>query len=59
VEVRDQPQEDIGGYEPNLLEGSSVAENEDWVLMLEEAKVTIRKLGNNRYRTRWCKCWAH
>jgi hypothetical protein len=29
VEVRDQPQEDIGGYEPNLLEGSSVAENED------------------------------
>lgn len=48
MEVGDEPREDVGGYEPNLLEGSSVDEYEDWVLMLEEAKATARKLRNNR-----------
>jgi hypothetical protein len=48
VEIGDQPQEDVEGYELNLLEGSSVDEYEDWVLVLEEAKSAIRKLRNNR-----------
>jgi hypothetical protein len=29
VEIGDQPQEDVEGYELNLLEGSSVDEYED------------------------------
>jgi hypothetical protein len=33
-----------------ILEGSSVDDYEDWVLTLEEAKVTTRKLWNNRAR---------
>lgn len=43
MEVENQNEEQVGGCEPNLLEGSSVDEYEDWVLYCKRLKLLLEK----------------